>query len=330
MASTKTREDAYRKEIEILRILSEHREPVGSTVIRRELARRGFLISDRTVRYHLRILEERGLVEGRGVTGRVITGKGLEELRRSLAYERIGFTITRYLSLAYKATYSLERRKGDVVANVIVLDKHRTGGALKLLKTLRDSDLLPAPYYKIVEEGEEYRGIYAPEGKNLLLTVCNLTIDGILIHSGIPLILKYGGLVQFIDRKPVRFTDLIAYEATTIPPLEIFVYRRMTSITRYVESGSGLIPANLREIPVEALSETRKILDKLQTLGWRGIVALGKPNESILGVPVAIDRFGLSMVGGLIPAAALVELGVPVEIFAPHLLVPIEDMNLIE
>lgn len=50
----------YRKQIEILRILSEYDEPIGSSVIRRELAKRGFFLSDRTIRYHLKILEERG------------------------------------------------------------------------------------------------------------------------------------------------------------------------------------------------------------------------------------------------------------------------------
>ncbi|MEM4462232.1 MAG: NrpR regulatory domain-containing protein [Candidatus Bathyarchaeia archaeon] len=323
------RDDTNRKEIEILRILSEHREPIGSTIIRNELSKRGFLLSDRAVRYHLKILEERGLVKGIGVEGRIITDKGLDELRRSLAYERIGSILTRYLSLAYRVTYSLDDERGDVVANVMVVDKDYREYVMNILKLLKDRDLLPAPYYKIIDGEEEYRGVYAPEGRIIVFTVCNLTIDGILIHSGVPLILRYGGLVQFIDYKPLRFTELIAYEGTTIPPLEVFIYRRMTSIMRYISSGSGLIPANLREIPMEAYNEVKDIIDILYDKGWRGIVMLGKPNEPILGIPVSMDRFGLSMVGGLIPSAALVEIGIAVDIFAPHLLMPIEDMEVI-
>jgi len=323
------KDDAYRKEIEILRILSEHREPIGSIVIRSELFRRGFLLSDRAIRYHLKILEERGLVRGVGVEGRIITDKGLEELRRALAYERVGSVLTKYLSLAYRVTYDLDDESGNVVANVMVVNKDYKGRIIEVLKLLKDKDLLPAPYYRILDGGEEYRGIYAPEGKVVAFTVCNLTLDGILIHSGVPLILKYGGLVQFIDYKPIRFTELIAYEGTTIPPLEIFVYRRMTSIMRYVDSGSGLIPANLREIPMEAYDKVKEIIDVLHGKGWRGIVAFGKPNEPILGIPISMDRFGLSMVGGLIPSAALAEIGVSVDIFAPHLIVPIEDMECI-
>jgi repressor of nif and glnA expression len=323
------KDDAYRKEIEILRILSEHREPIGSIVIGSELSKRGFLLSDRAIRYHLKILEERGLVRGVGVEGRIITDKGLEELRRALAYERIGSVLTRYLSLAYRVTYNLDDESGDVVANVMVVDEDYRGRIIEVLKLLKDKDLLPAPYYRILDGGEEYRGIYAPEGKVVTFTVCNLTLDGIFIHSGVPLILRYGGLVQFIDYKPVRFTELIAYEGTTIPPLEIFVYRRMTSIMRYIDSGSGLIPANLREIPMEAYDRVKEIIDVLHGKGWRGMVAFGKPNEPILGIPISMDRFGLSMVGGLIPSAALAEIGVPVDIFAPHLIMPIEDMEYI-
>lgn len=323
------KDDTYRKEIEILRILSEHREPIGSTIIRSELSKRGFLLSDRAIRYHLKILEERGLVRGVGVEGRIITDKGLEELRRSLAYERTGSILTRYLSLAYRVTYDLDNDSGDVVANVMVVNRDYKDYVMDVLKLLKDKSLLPAPYYKILNSGEEYRGVYAPEDKIIVFTVCNLTLDGILIHSGIPLILRYGGLVQFIDYKPVRFTELIAYEGITIPPLEIFVYRKMTSIMRYVNSGSGLIPANLREIPMEAYDEVKGIIDALYDKGWRGMVAIGKPNEPILGIPISMDRFGLSMVGGLIPSAALAELDIPVDIFAPHLLIPIEDMEAI-
>ncbi|MEM2739693.1 MAG: NrpR regulatory domain-containing protein [Candidatus Bathyarchaeia archaeon] len=323
------KDDVYRKEMEILRILSEHREPIGSMIIRNELSKRGFLLSDRAIRYHLKILEERGLVRGVGVEGRVITDKGLDELKRSLVYERIGSILTRYLSLAYRVTYDLDDEKGDVVANVTVVDKDYKKHLMEVLVLLKDRNLLPAPYYKILNGGEEYRGIYVPEDKIIVFTVCNLTLDGILIHSGIPLLLKYGGLVQFIDYRPVRFTELIAYESTTMPPLEIFVYRRMTSIMRYVNSGSGLIPANLREIPMEAYDKVREIIDTLHGRGWRGMVALGKPNEPILGIPISMDRFGLSMVGGLVPSAALVEIGVTADIFAPHLLMPIEDMEAI-
>ena len=327
MVFPRTQEDVYRKQIEILRILSEQSEPVGSLFLQREMARRGFLLSDRTIRYHLKILEERGLVESHEKAGRTISKAGLEELSRALAYERVGSILTWYISLAYRTTYSLDSEKGRVVANVFMFDKKFESKALQIVGNLYSANLLPAPYAKVLEEEEEYEDITVPRNKMALLTVCNLTIDGVLIHSGIPLILRYGGLVQFLKWKPVRFVELIAYEATTVPPLEVFVYKRMTSILNILRSGSGMIPANIREIPAVARDQTSEILERLRKAGWGGILAFGMPNEVVLGVPVSMDRCGLSMIGGLVPAAAMNELGIEVETYAPHCLVKIEDMR---
>ncbi len=316
-----------RKQIEILRILSEYNGPVGSSLIRKELAKRGFFLSDRTIRYHLKLLEERGLVEGHEKVGRTITREGLEELGRALAYERVGSILTKYLSLAYRTGYSPMENYGDVVANVIIVDKKYERDALNIIAELYNGKLLPSPYYKILDEEEEYREISVPKGKVAMLTVCNLTIDGVLMHSGVPLILRYGGLVQFLRGKPIRFVDLMDYEHTTLHPLEVFVYKRATSILRILKTGSGMIPANMREIPASAREKTLEVLQELTDRGWNGILKVGLPNEPIFGVPVSMDRFGISMVGGMIPAAAMVESGIQVETFAPHCLVDIKDMN---
>ncbi|MCD6125813.1 MAG: hypothetical protein J7J19_02260 [Thaumarchaeota archaeon] len=47
LRSSSIQGDVYRKQIEILRILSEHEKPVGSFLIRKELAKRGFFLSER-------------------------------------------------------------------------------------------------------------------------------------------------------------------------------------------------------------------------------------------------------------------------------------------
>ena len=169
--------------------------------------------------------------------------------------------------------------------------------------------------------------VIVPKGKIALFTVCNLAIDGVFLNLGIPILFKYGGPVQFVDNQPVRFVDLISYEGTTIPPLEVFVYRNATSILSVLRTGSGLMPANLREIPVAAEEKAEKILADLRKKEWHGILKFGKPNESILGVPVAMDRIGISMIGGLTPAAALREIGAKIDTFAPHCLIPVEEMD---
>jgi len=319
--------ESARKEIEILRILSEFDSPVGSTLLKRELRKRGFLLSERTVRYHLQLLEAKGFVLGHDRKGRTITQQGLEELGRSLATQRLGFTITRFMSLAYSATYDPVVDAGTVVGNVSLLDNSLRDKTMDTLKALQSMNLLSAPYIKILNEKEEYCDISVPEDKFALFTVCNLTLDSILIHSGIPLFFKYGGLVQVVNRKPIRFVEIISYEGTTIPPLEVFVYRKMTSISRILKTGSGMILATLREIPSEARERTVKILENQQKKGWGGVLVLGKPNEPVLGVPVGMDRFGICMVGGIVPGAAMVEEGEQTVTFAPHCFIPIKDMT---
>lgn len=319
--------ESARKEIEILRILSEFDSPVGSTLLKRELRKRGFLLSERTVRYHLQLLEAKGFVLGHARKGRTLTEHGFEELSRSLATQRLGFTITRFMSLAYAATYDPSADSGTVVGNVSLLDKELQHKTINTMKALQSMNLLSAPYIKILNENEEYCDITVPKGQFALFTVCNLTLDSILIHSGIPLFFKYGGLVQVVNRKPIRFVEIISYEGTTIPPLEVFVYRKMTSISRILKTGSGMLLATLREVPSEARDRTVKILEKQQKKGWGGVLVLGEPNEPVLGVPVGMDRFGICMVGGIVPGAAMVEDVEKDVTFAPHCFVPIEEMT---
>jgi repressor of nif and glnA expression len=319
--------ESARKEIEILRILSEFDSPVGSTLLKRELRKRGFLLSERTVRYHLQLLEAKGFLLGHNRRGRTITPEGLEELGRALASQRLGFVTTRFLSLAYSTTYDPNIDSGTVVANVSLLDKSLQNKAVDIMKALQGMNLLSAPYIKVLDENTEYCDISVPAGKIALFTVCNLTLDGILIHSGIPLFFGYGGLVQVVNRKPIRFVEIMSYEGTTIPPLEVFVYRKMTSILRILKTGSGMLLATMREIPAEARDRTVKILENQQKKGWGGVLVLGEPNEPVLGVPVSMDRFGVCMVGGIVPGAAMVEEGAQVVTSAPHCFVPIEEMT---
>ena len=319
--------ESARKEIEILRILSEFDSPVGSTLLKRELRKRGFLLSERTVRYHLQLLEAKGFVLGHERKGRTITPQGLEELSRSLATQRLGFTTTRFMSLAYQATYDPNADTGTVVANVSLLDNNLQDKTLDTMKALQSMNLLSAPYIKTLKEKEEYCDISVPKGQFGLFTVCNLTLDSILIHSGIPLFFKFGGLVQVVNRNPIRFVEIISYEGTTIPPLEVFVYRRMTSISRILKTGSGMLLATMREAPSEARERTVKILENQQRKGWGGVLVLGEPNEPILGVPVGMDRFGICMVGGIVPGAAMVEEGNYEVTFAQHCFIPIEELK---
>ena len=316
------------KELEILKALSESPKPMSSSLIKRELEKRGVFVSERTIRYHLKTLEMKGLVSKHDQRGkRAITERGLDVLSSALVSKRVGFVTTRFLSMAYSVTYDPDSNTGSVVANVLVMDKKFCDKALELVELLNDADLLLAPYVKVIEENEEYHGISVSEGRVALLTVCDLTIDGVLIRSGVPVFFKYGGLVQMVNKRPLRFVELISYEGTTIPPLELLVRSRLTSVTRVLRTGTGTIPAAMREIIAEARDKTIQTLSMLREKGWKGILSISAPDEPVLGVPVSMGRFGLCMIGGLTPGAALLEEGVRVEVFCPHCLVPLEMMK---
>ena len=70
-------EDIERKVLLILKILNENSESQGARVIARKMKERGVQLSERTVRYHLKLMDERGLTKLIGRRdGRIITSSG--------------------------------------------------------------------------------------------------------------------------------------------------------------------------------------------------------------------------------------------------------------
>jgi HTH-type transcriptional regulator, global nitrogen regulator NrpRI len=53
-------QDIERKVLLILKILNDSQEPVGARVIARQMKEQGMQLSERTVHYHLKLMDERG------------------------------------------------------------------------------------------------------------------------------------------------------------------------------------------------------------------------------------------------------------------------------
>src|SRR4030067_3156550 len=104
--------DTERKVITILKVLSEASDPLGQTTLARELESHGISLSERAVRYHLKIMDERGFTRLKGRDGRSITHEGMEELKSALAPEQIGFIIERLNLLAYETNFNPGTRTG--------------------------------------------------------------------------------------------------------------------------------------------------------------------------------------------------------------------------
>jgi hypothetical protein len=99
------RHEVERKVLTILKILSESTEPMGARVIAQRLQDYGVDLKERAVRYHLKIMDERGLTRLIGRDGRLITESGIEELKSALVSDKVGFVIGKIELLAYQTTF---------------------------------------------------------------------------------------------------------------------------------------------------------------------------------------------------------------------------------
>lgn len=299
--------------LSILKVLDRHSEIVGSREISRQLRHYGVDLTERTVRYHLRILDERGFTEVFGKEGRRITEKGRKELKTALVSEKVGFVISRIETLSYLTTLNLETMDCDVILNISYFPEERLKDAMRILRTVFSSPYVMSDRIILARGGESIGDVVIPEGKAGVGTVCSVTINGILLKAGIPVTSRFGGVLEINDGKPARFQSLISYEGSSLDPLEIFIRSKMTDVSGAVKNRSGRVLASFREIPVVCIDEAKRLAKKMTDRGIGGILLIGDPNKPLLEIPVGIDKVGMVVVGGLNPIAAIEESGIPTE-----------------
>lgn len=305
--------DAEKKIITILKVLSESSEPLGSITIARELERYGIFLSERAVRYHLRITDERGYTQPMGRDGRMITPHGLEELRMALAPDQVGFILERLEMLAFRTTFDPGKRTGDVAVNTSLFDKDKFKKALAAMKDAFKAGLCVSDRAVVASGGEKLGDVVVPSGKMGLGTVCSATINGVLLKAGVPIESRFGGVLEIRDWKPRRFVAIINYGGTSLDPSEQYIRARMTSVAEAARTGNGKILANFREIPAPSRSIVQEIIASLKEAGIGGVYALGNTSEPIAQIAVGLNRVGMVLLGGLNPVAAAVEAGIEVD-----------------
>jgi len=92
-----------------------------------------------------------------------------------------------------------------------------------------------------------------------------------------------------------------------------------SGITDYLgatSSGNGLIGASFREVPKDAHTKIQNLARYLESIGLRGIMTIGKPEQAVCEVPVAAGSLGIVLIGGLNPVAILEESGIRLDSFA--------------
>ncbi|MGB2814455.1 MAG: NrpR regulatory domain-containing protein, partial [Dehalococcoidales bacterium] len=241
--------ETERKVIAILKVLSESTEPLGSIHIARELERHGIFLSERAVRYHLRITDERGYTQPMGHDGRMLTEHGLEELKMALAPEQVGFIHEKLELLAFHTTFDPKTRAGQIPINTSIIDQAEFKKAVDAMSEAFRAGLGVSDLVATASEGEKLGSVVVPKGKIGLATVCSVVINGVLLKAGIPTESRFGGVLELRDSKARRFVAIINYAGTSLDPSEQYIRAKMTTVGEAVRTGHGKILANFREIP---------------------------------------------------------------------------------
>ena len=303
--------DVERKITAILKILSDSPLPLGSRIISRSLEEQGIYLGERAVRYHLKIMDERGFTRSVGhKDGRTITAPGLEEMRNSLVTDKIGFIGSMIERLAYQTSAGLRSATGRVPVDVSLFAREDLPNAMKIMSGVFASGLCSSNLVALAGEGNKLGEVIVPPGKIGLATVCSVAVNGFLLKAGIPAYARYGGLLQLSGGRPFRFVDLIEFSGSTLEPADIFIAAKMTAVLSASASGDGKVLAGYHEIPMLSANKAEELLQRLKNNGLISFAILARPGEKVCEIPNNHDRVGLITLSGLNPVAAVIESGI--------------------
>ena len=309
-------QEVERKERLILKILSDSQQPVGARVIARLLKDHGIYLGERAVRYHLKLMDERGLTRLVSRDGRLITELGIEELGNALVRDKVGFAIARIELLAFRTDFDWDKRTGTIPVNVSFFSKSKFEKALQAMKPIFAAGICVSDLVAVAHEGEKLGELIIPPGKTGLATVCSIVLNGTLLKAGVPMDSRFGGILQIKNHEPFRFVELIHYAGSSLDPSEVFIRARMTYVRDVAKTGHGKILANFREIPAQCRPIAENVIAKLKEAGLGGLLMMGNISEPICEIPVELNRIGMILIGGLNPVAAAAEAGIQAENYA--------------
>jgi repressor of nif and glnA expression len=298
-----------RKEFAILRVLGEHGTPVGGANIARALKAHGIELTERAIRYHLQALDEMGLTANLGRAGRELTEAGQAELANARVADQVALTFARIETLAYQTSFDLETGTGQIVVNLSLFRQNEFDAAMKVMRPIFLSRYATSDLIGVFQPGQKIGDQTVPRGMTGLATVSAITLNGLLIHHGIPVQSEFGGLMEVAGHEPMRFTDIIAYGGTSIDPVEVFIQGKVTSVNQAVGSGRGKVGAGFRMCPAIARDHVMRLVDAMAAWRLRGVIAIGAESRPLLEIEVGVDRMGLVICAGLNPIAAAQEAG---------------------
>jgi len=236
------------------------------------------------------------------------------------------FIISRIENMMYEVTFDQVKRKGKIIVNISIVNEPDFKKIIGLFRQAIHSGLAVSPFIKIIRAEERIGNLKIETGKVGIATACSITIDGVLLKAGIPVKPILGGVVEIHEGSPLRFTDVLTYNSTTIDPLDVFMSQELTSVTQMINTGTGKILANLRETPMSARDRIEQVLDSLVEAGFSCILEVGEPNNDILGIQVGRDKLGIAVIGGTNPMALVQENGIEIDTQELSILLDVEEM----
>ncbi len=324
-------QDVERKVISIMKVLGASQEPLGARVIAQLLTEHGVELGERAVRYHLKMMDEKGLTRLIGQRdGRVLTEEGMNELVEARVKDKIGFSISKIESLSFRTKFDVKNKTGLVPVNVSFFSKDIFPAAVKLMEPAFKAGLCVSNLVIVATEGKRLGDFIVPRGKTGLGTVCSIVINGTLLKAGVPIDSRFGGILQVRNRKPLRFVELIQYSGSSMDPSEIFIRAGMTSVKEVAEKGEGKILANFREIPSICKPVADEILAGLEEAGIHGMMQMGDTSAPVCETGVDVNKIGVILIGGLNPVAAARETGIEAENHAMSTIVDYKELVNIE
>ncbi|MBO8179538.1 MAG: DUF128 domain-containing protein [Archaeoglobus sp.] len=312
-------------EDEILRVLEET-GALSSKEIELELRKRGYNIRARTVRYHLKKLEERGLVRKNSNGKSELTERGEMELKRRSAFERLGEFSERIEYNVYLSNFNLYTLSGLVPTNFAFVDKSFFDKVMEIVEECASFPLLISDRIFISDEGESLGGYYVPENSFALGVISNTIYDVILKTAGVNTNPEFAGLMSVENKEARGLTELISYFGTTLSPGLLLLRAGLTSVYSACKSGRGEIIVAIRSFSRYAMDIARRELEIAESKGLRGVIKILHPADRIFGLPTA-NRARLVVSAGLNMMAPLFENGIIPEVRVNEFFVDYRDFR---
>ena len=304
-----------RARLAILQALDELGESAGAQRIADMLNGSGIHLQARSIRFHLQKMDQDGLTKPLSRhEGRQITETGRDVLARNNVMSKVGFISARMDELGYRMEFDIETGVGNVIVNIARIPKVDLSRAIHHMKPVFNAGLSMGNRIAVRLPGQSIGNYQMRRNEVIISTICSVSINGILQKVGIPVVSRFGGLVEMREGSPQRFIELMEYQGISMDPHKMFIMAHMTDVNRFAATGSGVVGVCFREFPSVAAEKVKQLIARLRMINLNGVLAVGAANRPLLDIHASEGRTAMITLDGLNPIAAMHEAGVPVDL----------------